>query len=523
MNNTNNILVSLLLFAVHASDALAEQQLQIPSAITPVESESDLFKESSPLTTERGLLMFDYEKVPLDGGGMIDLLGAHYLHQLSDSFYLGIGLAGPMVDGEYGGFFVLDTTLHAQKKIFGNMFIDAGLSLGGGAGGTSIEQSKELSGTGGYTKGYVGLGYEFSDFNAGVNYSHVKLTDSVIDHSQLNFYIQMPISFSVSSFANSGRKFRPRMPFSSDTENMLSLEFNNIHQISPTGTYRGSFETVSPQLAHFFTKNNYVFFGFEVGYKGIRWYNQVQGGVGHRVAVSSKVNLYGQLGIGSGGYGKEIIDTGPGLLIYPKVSAEYMLSSRLGVSLSSGYLMAPEGTAKNITLGASMNYHLSTPGRRGGENDWFLRGLRVNVFPQVLFDIDLGGEEHHNINMLSLQFDYNLSDYVYIPFQLSAAANDIYGYPGYVELLAGLGLQTKYSTEKSTQEFLQVMIGENVNGGILKAAVGMNYSLNEKFAVYGQLGKTISLNEYITPEYDVNFTNNYIGLGLTYRFSVPSR
>ena len=55
-----------------------------------------------------------------------------------------------------------------------------------------------------------------------------------------------------------------------------------------------------------------------------------------RVAVAPRVNLYGQLGFGSGGYAPEKIDTGPGLLVYPKVSAEYLLNKNFGVALSAG-------------------------------------------------------------------------------------------------------------------------------------------------------------------------------------------
>ena len=145
---------------------------QVAAAQTsPPAPADDLATDKSTLSQANGLLMLDYTKLGLKGGGSFDLLGFHYLHQLNDWLYLGVGISGPLVEGDYGGFFTVDTTLHAKKRVFDNWFVDAGLSFGGGGGGASIRNIKELSGSGRYTKTYLGLGYETNGMYFGVNYA----------------------------------------------------------------------------------------------------------------------------------------------------------------------------------------------------------------------------------------------------------------------------------------------------------------------------------------------------------------
>jgi hypothetical protein len=82
--------------------------------------------DPSALTPAQGMLTLDYRKLALKGGGSFDLLGVHYLHALNDWLYLGFGINGPLVEGAYGGFFTVDTTLAAQKKLSDNWARAAG-------------------------------------------------------------------------------------------------------------------------------------------------------------------------------------------------------------------------------------------------------------------------------------------------------------------------------------------------------------------------------------------------------------
>ncbi|PJA31486.1 MAG: hypothetical protein CO187_09145 [Zetaproteobacteria bacterium CG_4_9_14_3_um_filter_53_7] len=461
--------------------------------------------------------MLDYEVIPVPGNETLDLLGLHYLHQLNDWLYLGVGIYTPLVYGNYGGFMAFDTTIHAQRKIFGNAFVDAGVSLGGGGGGSSIKQSIELSGTGGFIKGYVGLGYNFPGFSAGVNYAHFRFINSPIKHSQLNLFMQKPVSYAIGSYADSGNKPESDDAFPEAADNILSLELNNIFQVKPKGSYKKSIHSLSLQFSHFLTDNQYLFLGADVGYRGLPLYNQVIGGLGYKFPVSPHVNFYSQIGVGSGGYSPAEIDTGSGLLVYPKLSLEYLLNNNLGLSLSSGYLVAPRGTSKNFTLGAGMNYHLGGPGTA---QDPVFRGFRISLFQQTQFNVRIGNKKHGNVNLLSTQFDYVVNDHWYIPTQGSVAYNQFLGYPGYGEILTGLGIQSKFSTTRGFQNFFQILIGANVHGVILKPSVGFNYGLSDHLALYGQLAKTISLHQIKLYPDNLRFSSYSTGLGLTYRFSL---
>lgn len=458
--------------------------------------------------------MLDYEVIPVPGNSSLDLLGAHYLHPLNSWLYLGIGVHAPLIYGNYGGFMAFDATIHAQHRVFGNSFIDAGAAFGGGGGGSSIKQSRNLSGTGGYFKSYAGLGYDFRGFSAGMNYAYFRFFKSQINHSQLDFFIQRPVSYSIGPYASAGNRVDSDSVSTESGETILTFELNNMLQINPRGSNKKEINLVSLQYSRFLSRNHYLFLGLDVGYKGLPLYNQVLGGIGYKFSISPRVNFYSQIGVGSGGYSPAEIDTGSGLLVYPKLSAEYLLNHSVGLSLSSGYLVAPKGTSRNFTFGAAMNYHLSTD-----TEDLVLRGFRFNLFHQTEFNVRVGNRKHGNINMLSVQLDHVLNDHWYLPIQASVAYNDFMGYPGYGEILAGLGIQSKFSATSSAQGFFQVLVGANVNNVLLKPSVGINYSLSDHLALYGQFGKTISLNKSTLYPYDVRLSAYSVGLGLTYRFS----
>ena len=111
--------------------------------------------KSSSLTQANGLLELDYLKLTLTDGGTFDLLGESYLQQLNDWLYWDGGLAAPLVEGNCGGFFAAYAALHTQKNVFGNWFFDAGLAVGAGAGGASVGNIPELSGSGAYLREYL--------------------------------------------------------------------------------------------------------------------------------------------------------------------------------------------------------------------------------------------------------------------------------------------------------------------------------------------------------------------------------
>ena len=487
---------------------------------------------SSPSTptAANGFVMLDYETIPIPGYSSIDLLGFHAYKKFNSWLSLGVGGHAPLIGGDYGGFMVFDASVHAQHRLFWNLFGDVGASLGGGGGGKSVEQSKIISGTGGFQKTYFGVGYDFDLFSAGVNLSKVRLAGSAIHNSQFDLYIQMPFSYEVGSYANAGTSLPSKWNLggaeisAQPTDENLEIGLDNIIQIKPDGSYKGKVNLIDVQFDHYLTDRSYLLFEGGIGYRGLVLYNQVFGGIGYKYAYSPRINIRGQLSVGSGGYDPDKINTGPGLLLYPKLSAEYLLSDTLGVSLMGGYLYAPKGTSKNLTLGASLNFHNSAETWSHSDTDTptnaQYKGYRFSLFEQSELHTNVGEKSPGTLKLLTGQFDNIINTNLYAPVQCSIAYNAYDGNPGYGEIMAGVGVQSAYSPHDRFQTFAQLLVGTNATSLLAKPGVGMNYSLTDQLAIFGQIGATFSLANR-TQRSNQDIRSPSIGLGLSYRFSRP--
>lgn len=496
-----------------------------PARPDAAESARPASAERSTLGRAEGLVMLDYELIRLPGQGSIDLMGFHVLQRLNDWMFLGVGGYAPLVKGAYGGFMAFDATLHAQRRLWGDLFVDGGFSMGGGGGGKSKQQSVALSGTGGFVKAYLGLGYDFTGFAVGANVARMKFRQSAIDDTRLNVFVQLPFAYTVGPFAKSGDRLAAADAgglFGESSETTLTWGLDNFVQIDPTGSSKGTIRVVDLQFAHYMTSRAYWYASLGVGYRGLPLYNQMVGGLGYRLELSPRIGLHAQLGVGSGGYAPEDVDTGSGLLVYPKLAAEYAIAPNLGLALSAGYLFAPKGTSKNYTWGASLNYRIQS-GRRSAppgptSDPAVYAGYRFSLFPQAEVKVAYRGIDRARIDMLSGQLDTIVGDHVYVPVKGSIAYSAYLGYPGYGELLAGVGLQSRHTGDDRFQFFGQLLGGANVHGLLVQAGIGLNYSLSDRLAIYASAGKTRS-----TTSGDQKFKADYAGLGLTYRFSVPTR
>ncbi len=478
--------------------------------------------EAAGLRPNEALILMDYQVLRVVGDQSIDLMGFHVLNKVADGLYLGAGLYAPLIKGEYGGFTAFDISVHARRRLTGPLFATAGLSLGGGAGGRSVEQAKALTGTGGFYKAYAGLGYDFGKFLVGANVARMKFTRSAIDGTQANVFLEIPYTYFTGPFSGHGQRLPAadaRQAAAGSDEKMLTVVFDNFRQQNPEGSFKGVFNIADLQYAHYFAPNTYWYAGLGVGYRGMPLYNQVMGGIGQRFALSPRITLYGQLGIGSGGYAPEKISTDAGLLVYPRVAAEYALTRDLGLSLSAGYLVAPKGSSKNQSLGLALTRHIranDAPAPTSGAGGPTYQAFRVSLFQQADSGVRFRGEHRGRLQMIGIQADAILNEHWYIPVQASVAYNAYLGYPGYGELLAGIGLQSRADPGDRWQVFGQLMAGTNVHGLGVKASGGLRWGLNDRTALHLTAGR------FETRSAAGNrFTANSLGLGLDYRFSIP--
>lgn len=478
-------------------------------------------QDTSPteLRRDQALLQLDYQTVHVKGDQPIDLLGFHLLNQVGDGLYVGAGVFAPLFKGVYGGFTAWDITLHAQPRISERLFATAGLSAGGGAGGRSVEDSKTLSGTGGFYKAYAGLGYDLGPFTLGANVAKMKFRRSAIDGTQANVFVQVPFSYLSGPFARHGQPLSAgdAAQAAADTrERMLSVSFDHYSQRSPQGSFKGGFDVADLQFAQFFGADSYWFAGLGVGLKGMPLYNHVMGGLGQRWQLSPRLALYGQLGLGSGGYSPDKIDTDAGFLVNPRVSAEYALGRDLGLSLSAGVLVAPEGSSKNVSLGVALTRHLRG-GAGAGPGQPAYQGLRVGLFQQTEPKVRYAGVDRGHVNMIGVQADAIVDEHWYLPLQAAVAYSTYLGYAGYGELLAGIGLQTAAPRGEGLQGFAELMAGTNVHGLGVKGVAGLRYGFSERLALRLAAGRFEARSASGN-----HFTANSVAVGLDYRFSLPT-
>jgi len=489
-----------------------------------------------PLTREvRGMIMLDYSPIRLTTGGEFDLVAYRYLQQTRrDWLYFGIGAFAPLVRGNVGGFYGAEASLHAQRRLGGsNWFVNGGLSAGVGAGGDSVLGIRAFSGQGLFGRAYAGVGYTTRHLSFGLNVSRLAIAGSPINDTTLSLFVQRPLNFSVGSYGDSGRVLRADQFDSPRGANILSFHVSNISQINPTGSHQGSSGVLSPQFTHFMNRDWYTFFGIELGYAGLDWYNQAQAGFGRRFALSPRTNLYAQLGVGSGGWVTDHINTGAGLVVYPKLTFEYMLNDTIGAQVSAGYFWAPTGTSRNWTLSAGLAYHMSRgqqDDREWQNDEYTLHGVRLNVFGRATSPIFYNGRTTEGIAMVAVQADYMLSDHWFASAQIAAAATDFRGFAGYAEGFFGLGWQSRNFGNGRFQAFAQMMYGLNdvgvsgrhAVGPMIYPSLGLNYHLNDRLSLYGQIGAAYAIGHLMSPTITNRFENTSVGLGVTYRFALPA-
>ena len=480
--------------------------------------------EEPRLRLNEAMILLDYQVVRVAGDAPIDLMGFHMIDKVADGLYLGAGLFAPLVKGVYGGFTAYDISAHVQRRLTPQLFATAGLSLGGGAGGRSVENAKALSGTGAFYKGYVGLGYDLGAFSIGLNVSKMKFMRSAIDGTQANVFLQIPYNYLTGPFGSHGQRLSPAeasQAAATSTERMLTVVFDNFRQLNPEGSYKGSFNIADLQFAQYFASDSYWYAGLGIGYRGLPLYNQVMGGLGQRIRLSPRFTLYGQLGIGSGGYAPERINTDAGLLVYPRIAGEYALTKDLGLSLSAGYLAAPKGSSKNLSFGLGLTRHLRVGDGPTAAGDTAglpaFQAFRVGLFQQAESSVRFIGIDRGRVNLVGIQVEAIVNQRWYIPLQGSVAYSTYLGYPGYGEVLAGIGVQSLAGSGERLQAFGELMAGTNVHGLAVKAAAGVRYGISDRSALRVAAGHIEARSKAGN-----RFTANSLSLGFDYLFSLPT-
>lgn len=473
--------------------------------------------ESTALRRNEALVLLDYQVLGVRGDKPIDLMGFHVFNQVSEGLYVGAGMSAPLVRGAYGGFATFDLGAHAQRRLTSQVFATGGLAIGAGAGGRNVENAKALAGTGGFVKGYVGLGHDFGAFAVGAQLTRVKFSrTAALGGTQADLFLEIPFTYLTGPFSAHRQPLSAadvREAAETSSERMVTLVLDNYRQQDPQGTFKGTFNIFDLQYSQFFSAASYWFVSLGMGYRGLPLSNQLLGGVGQRLPLSSRLTVYGQLGVGSGIYAPEVIDTGPGLVVYPKVAAEVALSRDLGLSLSAGYLVAPKGSSKNRSIGIAFTRHLRAGD--GGSLPTY-QAFRFGLFQETDLGVRYRDLDRGPVRMVGIQIDTLIDEHWYVPLRGTGAYGTYLGYPGYGELLGGVGAQTRLEHGERWQGFVQLMAGTNVHGLAVKGSAGLRYALDDRTALSLNGGRIVARSAAGN-----RFTANSVSFGLDYRFATP--
>ena len=476
-------------------------------------------QESSkiPITNQLGSIRVDYQQVSMPNGlSNMGLTGLHYLAHLNNYISLGGGFLGSVM-GDEGGFITFGLDANIKVPLWYGFYTESGIYFGGGG-------SSGLSKNGMVVNTHIGLGYQFDNrIGLGISYAALNFPDGAIHSQQVLLTLNVPLDFNYGPYSSLGQYITDtdQLVFIDNTPdggyNYISFLFNNTFPSSASKTKSGdpltrSQQYIGAEVGHYFNNSTFAFIQTEAMLRGgSRGYMHLLGGLGQSYAIHPRFYIVPQLGIGAGG--------GGGLIIFPQLSLEALLTSHVAASISGGYIIAPGGNFKAMTAGMALNYYINSNPIISSENNdnGFLQGWRLNIGNETYTSpqCQLGCS---TVSMIQGQLDYLIDRYVYFSGQTNFA---YLGHGGsYAEGLIGIGTQTPAFFNNRLKLFAQLLGGaggsgkvnvEKAKGVIVKPSVGAMLSITDHLAVKANVGQMFAING--------NWHTPFFGIGMSFRFS----
>lgn len=450
------------------------------------------------------------------------ITGLHYNLMINKFSYVGVGMYGA-VSGERGGFFGLGVNAGIKQHITKDLFIDAGLQLGGGGGALTPD------GGGAYFLPHANLGCHFKYFDVTLGYSYINFfDDGKIKSYQVNTAVQIPLSFDYADFTKKGSEFsienlknsewdKPSNPFGLFVH-FDNLSLKNNSQFADDVTIRlAGFEMQS-----YFNKNWFYFIRADGAYSGIpSGYMDVFLGPGYHLSMNkNRTNILAKFGLGAGGGGG--VDTNGGFLMNPDISLEQKITKNIYISVNKGFMLNMDNSFNASTFGFGLKYLENINGISSNENKYTaaeFKGLEVIIAEEIYFNVKRMKKNTQNLSQISLAFNFFLNTNIYATGQTSFAN---FGNAGaYAEGTVGLGAETNPFFNKKITVFGQILAGAagggDINTGegfVIKPSTGLNYRISNKLNLRSAVG-------YVkTPKGDLN--NTFVNFGINYNFSFLS-
>lgn len=463
----------------------------------------------------------------------------HYLIPINNTFYGGINTHAALF-GDQGGLFTLGLELGYHQQLFSDVFIDANLDFGGGGGYRSVINK------GAYINPNIGLGYHFSNFDIGVQYSHFNFYTGHIKSNSVSVYVEIPTNTHVASYQESHQSY-PNLNQNSPwkrpyTKGGFMVKFD---QFFPFGGTKKDIEQNSELITHtlyligfeyqkYISEKSFLFIHTDAIYKGLEaGFMDIFGGFGYEPFHSKYIDGFTKLALGASG-GR--IQAEGGATIYPTIGLDFKFFSNYTLSTHAGYVRALDGDFEAYALGFGLRYISKT----GGTYSEFhpeekakklkTQGIRVSAQHQTYFKLKRFERENRgpvDLHLLALQLNYDITPYFYLAGQASFAYEATYleddennkiGAGGYADGMVGLGTYSPIFAKQKLQLFAEAFIGAGGGAGIdtgegviAKVKVGSYVRVNDYLSVLISGGKVFS------PITGLN--SNNVNLGLSVDFS----
>lgn len=470
----------------------------------------------------------DYLNISMpDGQQNMGLVGLHYdvnLLPIKD-FYTGIGTYGA-ITGDQGGFFTLGIDNNYRPHLFGPVFLNTGVYVGGGGARSS------QTGGGLMIMPYGGLGFALDHVLLTLNYSYVTFPTGKIASSQLLFGLTVPIDFNY---------------FSAEAANYHGMNFSALHIPNNQGKIHNLYMSPLVQIYHVKSgttnlngqtvDSNLGLLGFEIGkyftqhiYGAIRTLGLAHGNANGYMNVLAGPGVELPLGftpfywntdamVGAGGGGN--LNTKSGFLTEADTGVNWNISAAFSPRLMIGYLVAPTGNFHTwvYTLGLNYNFGLlgtSSHGTHLSNDQFSLKNWRVSVDNQTMFNPERTNGASGDINFIDIHLDQFLHPSYYISYRAAFAyQGDHTG--GMAEGMIGLGFQHRIFNINRLQPHF-ALLGGAIGGGNINAGGGLvvEPELGLNFAATPTLGIDVSGGRMISVQKDLNA--NVLTAGVTLSF-----
>ncbi len=465
------------------------------------------------------MLRFSFEEIDMpDAGEHMGLYGIGAYQRFKPWLYGGISAYGAAT-GERGGFFTGGYTLGVEWQLPDNWIVDAGGYVGAGGGGAAGQ------GGGLMLRSHIGLKYDFNWGALGLNYSYVDFPNGDISSDAIVLALDIPFSSPTRSW---GEAEHAAADYFGDDWSKVSRHRSHlaarVRAYSPDSgskTTAGqslddSLGLVGAEYAYFLDDHWFAIFETAGAFSGgVGGYAELLAGLGYRfpLIANDRWALLPALTIGGAGGGK--VDTGGGFVARANLGLEYRLSPKFSIILDGGYLTAPDGNFDTTYIGINLAYVMESfapdqKGRPVKESDRITTTKwRFRVAHQWYFDAQRKGGTTRDMELLGAKIDWMGGDWWYLTGQALSAYDGEAG--GYSEGHWGAGV---YSPSwNNWQLYAEMLLGAGGGGGVdsgnallYKPSGGLEYNLNQDFAVQTGAGKIISNSGNLDATYiDVNF------------------